>query len=213
MRVTLEITTRQLQDEVKMLELRRHDVVSKSNCWSVVVEYFRMFRYGFRSPSDELYGFVLSSLRLTMAPDVTDGEICGVDALVGNWKLFSLSFDGVQFELERMERCGAGSLIAITTTTVTISSNSLESLFPHLVSNMTSDTDGAVLATKLLGQRFVMRGSVRFDWDDIHKQVASMQTQADLLTPVLRLLGNLQDVSRVFEGAFVTPDCRLTAAR
>ncbi|RLN47220.1 hypothetical protein BBJ29_004692 [Phytophthora kernoviae] len=158
-------------------------------------------------PTEEEHAFVLAFLRLATAPNVKDGDICGADALVGYWKIFSLTFDDVQFEIERMEKGGGSSLIATTTTTVTISNNTLQALFPHLTSDKTVGTKGKVLAAKLLGQRLVMRGSVHFDWDDMNSQVVNMHTQLDLLTPLLHLLGNLEDVSRVFKNAFLHADC------
>ncbi|OWZ15152.1 hypothetical protein PHMEG_00011268 [Phytophthora megakarya] len=51
-----------------------------------------------------------------------------------------------------------------------------------------------------------MRGSVRFCWGP---KTARIQIQSDLLTPLLRLLGDLKEVSRVVKHATMTPECRL----
>ncbi|OWZ02498.1 hypothetical protein PHMEG_00025927, partial [Phytophthora megakarya] len=67
--------------------------------------------------------------------------------------------------------------------------------------------------SKLLNQRLVMRGLVRFDWDNNTNRMAGIHSQSDLLTPMLRRLGSLQDVSRAFNGALVTPTGRLLSGR
>lgn len=54
-----------------------------------------------------------------------------------------------------------------------------------------------------------MRGSARFKWDDAYCRVASVMSQSDTLTPMLRLLENLEGVSRVFEKALIAPGFHL----
>ncbi|ETP37234.1 hypothetical protein F442_14949 [Phytophthora nicotianae P10297] len=51
-----------------------------------------------------------------------------------------------------------------------------------------------------------MLGSIRFEWDAINGQVTSVSTESDMLTPMLHLLGNLEDVSRVFADALLSLD-------
>ncbi|OWZ05582.1 hypothetical protein PHMEG_00022304 [Phytophthora megakarya] len=147
-----------------------------------------------------------------MTPDVSDGLGSGVESLVRNWELLSLYFDDFEVQLQRQEKIGSDSLIATTSTTLTLSSRSLRQGFPHL----NSDKEGGIyggkwsaLAIKLLDQRIVVHSSVRFDWDNTREQVGSIQSQSDLLTPLLHLLGNLEDVSRVFHNARITPDMKV----
>ncbi|KAG7376011.1 hypothetical protein PHYBOEH_001868 [Phytophthora boehmeriae] len=147
-----------------------------------------------------------------MALNVTDGNLRGVEALLENWRVFSLSFDNVHVELEHLHKAAEGSLIATTTTSVTISENTLQRLFPHLNSDGKGGVEGGEwsdLAKKLLGQCLVMRGSVRFDWDGTMERVVDMFSQLDMLSPMLRVLGSLEDVSFVFEKALISPDGRL----
>ncbi|KAF1789043.1 Stress up-regulated Nod 19 [Phytophthora cactorum] len=44
-----------------------------------------------------------------------------------------------------------------------------------------------------------MCGSVHFEWDNVYGRVVSMQSEVDLLTPLLHLLGSLEDASRVLD--------------
>uniref|UniRef100_H3GNP8 BZIP domain-containing protein n=1 Tax=Phytophthora ramorum TaxID=164328 RepID=H3GNP8_PHYRM len=209
--LALESANSKLRQEVEELKLKRCNthigIPTTQTVWTVAMHYFRIFRFGLRSPPPLLRDFVLSFLQNAMAPDVTDGSICGVDALLENWSLFSVYFDNINIQLERLEIGGSVNLVmATTTTTVTISADTLRRVFPHLVAN----EEGNSLATKLQGRCISMRGSVLFTWDDKNDCVASMQSRSDMLTPLLQLLGNLEDVSRVFDSALVTPECRLT---
>ncbi|KAG2524397.1 hypothetical protein BBO99_00004904 [Phytophthora kernoviae] len=98
-----------------------------------------------------------------MAPNVRDGDVFGVEALLKNRRLFAVYFKGIQVDLDRLEIVADNSLIATTTTTIKISEKTLQRVFPHLNSDGNGGAQG----------------------------------------------GNLKDVSKVFEGALVTPDGRL----
>ncbi|ETL81708.1 hypothetical protein L917_18017 [Phytophthora nicotianae] len=60
----------------------------------------------------------------------------------------------------------------------------------------------------MLGKKLVMRGSVLFGWDNTTDKIVSFHSQADMITPMLNLLGNLKDVSCVFSKARITPECK-----
>ncbi|OWZ20871.1 hypothetical protein PHMEG_0004670, partial [Phytophthora megakarya] len=59
---------------------------------------------------------------------------------------------------------------------------------------------------KLLGQRLVMHGSVRFSWNSSVNRVDGLLSQSDMVTPLLQLLGNIDDVSLLLGNARVTPE-------
>ncbi|KAF1778824.1 hypothetical protein GQ600_7362 [Phytophthora cactorum] len=104
-----------LREEVQNLSVKRHrlcyGVQTKNNIWHVVVEYFRLFRYGYLAPMSEL-NLATSSpndastprepnlrdqewfLRAAMSPDVAIGELSGVDALIEQWRRYSTYFEG-----------------------------------------------------------------------------------------------------------------------
>ncbi|KAG2532209.1 hypothetical protein JM16_000474 [Phytophthora kernoviae] len=186
--------------------------------WNVAAEYFRLFRYGYVSPqmtvgttSDDVSELMNSNkshaqldfLQSTMASDVTDGTLCGVEQLLKNWRLLSLYHKDVRMELVRLEKApGVGeSLIATTSISLTITESTLRYVYPHLTDNR--EGEWSPLADKLLNQHIVMRGSVHFDWDRLNGWVARLESKVDILTPMIRLLGNLEDVARVFDGAFI----------
>ncbi|GMF27633.1 unnamed protein product [Phytophthora lilii] len=216
---SLEEETAQLRDEIEQLEQRRRSVLAaipaKESAWSVAVEYFRLFRFGVAScqsssSSSETESSVqLDFLRASMAQDVLFNTDSGVDAMMKTWNCISSWFAHIETELERLDKDACGFLVATTTTSVTISEHTLRHAFPRLYSS-----DGGVLselASKLLGQTLVMRGWVRIEWDGAYCRVASVISQSDMVTPMLRLLGSLEDVSRVFDGASITPDFQVKA--
>ncbi|KAF4139152.1 hypothetical protein GN958_ATG11670 [Phytophthora infestans] len=215
---SLEDDVCRLQEEVKDLELQFHSVAmgipTEQTVWSVAAEYFRLFRYGFRSPPDVLNAFALKFLRLSMAPDVTDGFEYGPDTLLRNWKLFSLCFDDIDVQLGRLATGGMmNSLVASTITSLTISTDTLRQAFPNLNSDGRGGASGGEwhpLAAKLLNNRLVVQGSVSLDWDDTTNRIVRVVTQLDMVTPMLRLLGNLEDVSRVFDKALISLEGRLS---
>ncbi|OWZ05958.1 BZIP transcription factor [Phytophthora megakarya] len=187
-----------MQEEIQDLETTRQNILRRAptneNVWVVATEYFRLFRHGYMAPvlvgseSSSLFPrpkheshTQLDFLKATMAHDVTDGVVCGPEALLENWKLVSQYGGDVNFQLKRLEQVATDSLLATTRTSVTVTAN-----------------------TKLLNKRLVLRGSVRFDWDQSMGRVTRHESTVDLLTPLLELLGNLKDVAVVFDKALMT---------
>ncbi|KAF4141685.1 hypothetical protein GN958_ATG09132 [Phytophthora infestans] len=138
-------------------------------------------------------------------PSVVLNAEYGPEAILQHW-FFVGYFDDVDVELNRWETTDGKSLVATTTTSVTISKHTLRSVFPHLRTTDNSDRNGK-LAEKLLNQRLVMRGSTCFEWDASTGRVAKVISQSDMLTPMLKLLNdNMVDVSRVFEQALISSE-------
>ncbi|ETL47664.1 hypothetical protein L916_02604, partial [Phytophthora nicotianae] len=216
----LETSIRQLREEVQQLKLQREvlsvGVMSNTTVWSVAAEYFRMFRYGVKSlglstqncalvatsspfQADAQRRFLLS----TMMASVTSETGYGVDALMENWSFVTRFHPDIDVQLMSLESKGDGLVMGKTLGRLTITENTLRHAFPHLVSD---GGERAQLARKLLGQQLVMRGGVHFEWDSVNGRIARVQHKADLMTPLLQLLGSLEAVSCVFEKALVTPE-------
>ncbi|GMF16180.1 unnamed protein product [Phytophthora lilii] len=146
----------------------------------------------------------LDFLRANMTADVVFNTTQGSEAMLRSWKCISLWFQAVELELEGMDRGAAGSLVAVTRTSVTFTERTLRNVFPHLRSS--SSEACTKLGNKLLGQRIVMRGLTRFEWDRTGRRFTSVTAHSDLLTPMLHLLGNVGDVSLAFERSIISPD-------
>ncbi|OWY93162.1 hypothetical protein PHMEG_00037544 [Phytophthora megakarya] len=141
-----------------------------------------------------------------MAPGVTDGTVSGVDGIMETWKSMSLCFPRLVIELTSLENGPSGSIIATTKHSQTISENMLHNAFPRLIHE---GGESSQLVNKLLGGQIVIQATVHFEWDSDNSRVSSFVFKADLVTPMLRLLGNLEDVSYVFNNARLTPECRV----
>jgi hypothetical protein len=99
-------------------------------------------------------------------------------------------------------------MLAATRGTLVVNENTLRNSFPHLLVRA-EEGRWSTLAEKMLGQTLKLRGSVEFKLDAASGRVASVRCKANILTPLLQLLGSLDDVSHVFHKARLTPDGRL----
>ncbi|KAE9015304.1 hypothetical protein PR003_g15709 [Phytophthora rubi] len=97
----------------------------------------------------------LDFLKQAMALDVTDGDARGAEAILEQWRLFSLCHGDVSVQLQRLELVSDESILAVTNTSITITDNTLQVLYPHL-----TGTDGFAAAGKLLNKRLEVEGSV-----------------------------------------------------
>ncbi|KAG6946190.1 hypothetical protein JG687_00016846 [Phytophthora cactorum] len=157
----------------------------------------------------EIHSITLVSefLSATMAPDLDIGARSGIEALTKSWRIFAHAFPGGHIQLESLRQLTSFCLVATTRTSVTLTKQTLQYLFHRLADGSEANSKRREnIFARLLDQRIVMCGSVRFDWDDTSKRVIGLYTHVDMLSPMLTLLGNLEDVSFVFSGALITPD-------
>ncbi|GMF28123.1 unnamed protein product [Phytophthora lilii] len=146
----------------------------------------------------------LKFIQHAMAPDVACSAGFGQEAIMKNWRLTQF-FGDVLVELDDMQTSSDSLVSAVTRTSVTITRRTFGTLLPHL-NNPDIGSNEYKLASKLLGQRIVMLGSAHFEWDDVHGLLASVMFQNDMLTPLLCLLGDLEEVALVFDKAAVSPE-------
>ncbi|OWZ11446.1 hypothetical protein PHMEG_00015532 [Phytophthora megakarya] len=176
-----------------------------STSLSIVAEYFRLFRFG-----NDIHGGSTAItqkhfLSNTMAPDVTDGTVVGLEMLLKNWEFMTRCLPNVDMQPIRIENGPTGVIIAIVSCTFTITETSLRLAFPYL-----SDRDeGYVIAVKLVGQELTMNGTYQFHYDEQSNRVTCIKPTLDILTPLLSLLGSLENVAHLFENAVITPECKI----
>ncbi|KAL3659825.1 hypothetical protein V7S43_015127 [Phytophthora oleae] len=200
---TIEDAITKLRSEIEDLKAKSKDssrIPTTPTMWTLASEYFRHFNYYVSSPG-ALGPTASTFLHEMMAPDVLVGSLVGVEAALENWRLLTLYFEDVRMELKDMKMPASDTLVAGTTTSVSITNKTLRHAFPHLIS------DGgklSPLATRLLGERLVMKGTVLFRWDSSTDKVVKLHSQTDMLTPILNLLNSLEDVSHVFCKARIT---------
>ncbi|ETI39256.1 hypothetical protein F443_15146 [Phytophthora nicotianae P1569] len=203
--LSLEEEVGKLRHKIEKLEQCRRsvsaDVPAEMNAWSVVAEYFRLFRCGMHE--DQFDAQLL--LRASFTAGVAFNSLYGVDKLVQYWQQMSRWFPSVEMELVRLHKESTGTLTATTVTTISISMQTIRDVFPHLTDSDGNESCG-LLADKLLGQKITLRGSMHFEWDNTCHRISRVMSQSDMLTPMLYILGNLEDTARVFQGAFVAPN-------
>ncbi|ETI39263.1 hypothetical protein L914_14537 [Phytophthora nicotianae] len=203
---SLDEETRRLREVIKELDQQRCAVFNVAptadSVWGAAAAYFRVFQHGYDGTSEQ-EGFV----RSTMAPDVALNVGYGPEAFIKVWKSLTAMFEDVELELVSLDQQDAGSLVAATITKVTIADHTLRNVFPDLHSR--EDAAGLKLVEKLQGQQISIHGTTRFLWDPVYRRISSVMAQSDILTPMLCLVGSLENVSLVFKGASVTLDFQL----
>lgn len=205
----LETRNQKMEEEIRQLQRTRDILKAKrpattSTVWSVAVEYFQVFRHGLPS-TGETRTIGLDFLEATMAPELDAGTVQGLDAFTQNWTVFTQLFADVQLQLSRLDQVADNSLVATATTSFTITESSLRSIFPRL----SEENEWSDIAAKLLNQRLVMRGSVHFSWDSDNNRVMRLISQSDMVSPLLQVLGTVQDVAAVLNCVRTNPDCNL----
>jgi hypothetical protein len=181
------------EGSVSLDKHQRRRSAAQPGLWDVVLEYFRVFRHGLQGRRQ---GGQVAFLRASMSLDVAFNTGRGTEAMLRSWKCFSLWFKDIKLELRELEEGPRDSLVATTVTSVTITERTLRNVFPHV-------RDG--LAEKLLGQRLVMHGATRFEWDPVRCRVCSVVARSDLRTAMTRLLHSAEDAARVCGKALISP--------
>ncbi|ETP04825.1 hypothetical protein F441_18483, partial [Phytophthora nicotianae CJ01A1] len=210
----LESSTRQLTEEINQLKRHRDQLTFQAprnlTIWIVATEYLRIFSRGVFT-RDDINPNDLALLDATMARDVLVEPTSGEDALIRNWSLVTQWFPDVLVQLKQLKQLTKNSLIASITVSFTISAAAMQGAFPHLL-NAREGSRCAQIAERVWDQHLVLQGSVCFDWDDKSKQVIRLHHQVDMMSVMLQMLGNLEDVALVFNGAHVTPECAVSSA-
>lgn len=191
-----------LREEVQQLEKMCSSVplsrdLNKTMPLEVVVEYFRLFRNGFKPTVSvsELCSFTGAKhldkahvqtqfFQAITAPNALFNAGYGVEVALEDWRLVSLH---LVYDLERVERGGGGFVIAHMNGITTIMAKMLRMAFPDFNDNDEEDK-WASLAEKLLGQRLVVPSGICFHFVDTNNRVVSARYEADMMTPLLKLL-------------------------
>ncbi|KAG7394318.1 hypothetical protein PHYBOEH_005363 [Phytophthora boehmeriae] len=214
--VDLEESIQQLREEIQGLQVQRQLVASgipvNKTVWSVAAEYFRLFRHGVRAPAPGMVALGTpcppaasaqrTFLLTTMASDVAYGTVCGIEALLENWRLMTLYHEDIDVQLLRLDDGAHGTLIATSKGKIVITEQTLRYAFPNLL----NDGKWSPLALKLLGQELTVIGTTCFYWNNQKGCVVNLEAKVDMMTPMLKLLGNLENISHVFDNALLTPD-------
>ncbi|OWZ24736.1 hypothetical protein PHMEG_000174 [Phytophthora megakarya] len=212
--VALQDSVIQQRHQIRQLEVKRqfllhpHGVISPTPS-SIIVRYFQHFRNGFR-PTISVSKLCSTSamvvptkahmqakfVQAVMTPDVMFNGGCGIEALLEDWRLISLHHEKLDLQLLRVDQGEKGFVTAYLDGVTRITSNMLRSARFDFLHHGEADNLAPITA-KLLDQKLVFPTTVRFDWDDAAGRITRVQYDADMVTPLLKLLENLEDTSRV----------------
>ncbi|KAF1786907.1 hypothetical protein GQ600_22574 [Phytophthora cactorum] len=180
----LENATRQVKEETAQLWRYRGKLTSQAprslTIWIVATEYLRIFGRGVIT-CDDITPNDLDFLHAAMAPDVIIDT--ATQAAETNYGALSNRFH--HHQLHHL-------------------SSSDEGAFPHLF-QANEGTRSARVAARLRDQHLVLQSSVCFGWDEESKQVIRIHHQVDLVSVLVHILGNLEDVVLVFIGPKFLP--------
>ncbi|KAL4145850.1 hypothetical protein PRNP1_011726 [Phytophthora ramorum] len=123
-----------LEEEIQGLKLKRRSIKferkSNQSPWTIVGEVFRLLEDGFRSPwrlasVEEMMKYAdtrqsLELLQKSFLHDVAMGELRDINALMDQWRRYSLYFEDTHLELTRVEAVTAGVVSAIAVLSVTV---------------------------------------------------------------------------------------------
>eukprot|EP00644_Phytophthora_capsici_P011740 jgi/Phyca11/553001/estExt2_Genewise1Plus.C_PHYCAscaffold_500290 len=210
----LEKSVKSLKEEVQELEMHHrlasYGLPTNTTVWAVAAEFFRLFRHGVKGPvlKQESSTFLPKHnqaqwdfMQSTMAADVTDGIVSGVQQLMENLAQQSRCYEEIDVLPLRMDEGRGDSLIVTTRCELKITERTLSYGFPNLV----RDGRRSPLADLMFGQKIFIQGTTHFMWGQSSGRVTRLVSKADLVTPLLRLLGSLEHVAQVFDGARITP--------
>ncbi|ETP52077.1 hypothetical protein F442_02863, partial [Phytophthora nicotianae P10297] len=209
---TLAADTQRLKEEIKQLELQHkllHSrIPSEATPWNVVVEYFRLFRYGCKVPAltTEPHSSMAPSwlkeaqsqadfLLQAMSPDVSVNSGIGITALLQEWRLLPQTGENLTVHLLHLDYDETAAMLAKVRVCVTITNETLHTNFPQLVDSSKTFNQPSPLAEKIIGKQLVIPCTVRFDWDSSTAHVVAIRFRPDLITPFMDVLGSLKDVA------------------
>ncbi|GMF10742.1 unnamed protein product [Phytophthora lilii] len=138
-----------------------------------------------------------------MTSDVASNSGFGADAMLEDWRFYSNHHDNLEIRLGSLEKRAEGLIIAFVKIYTTITERMLLNSLPQLTNAKNEAKESS--AWKLISQTLVVPTTVKFQWDDARDQFVSAYYEADMLTPLLRLLGNWEIASRVLSSSLGIP--------
>ncbi|KAG3158123.1 hypothetical protein PI124_g8861 [Phytophthora idaei] len=213
-----------LREEIETCKRRRQEIAfgKKNNrsSWCIAADIFHVLERSFASPwcsvnvrdrtFDDNLRRTLAALETSFALDVTMGDLCGVDELMGQLQKYSQYFSNPRVHLKRVEEITAGVVTASAKLSLIVSEFTLRSIFPHLQKVSKSKYDPRLSAgNRLVGQALNCNCSMSLYFDDESGRVTRLEISIDWVSALYQVLGKTEDVSKVLRDAFIAPDCTI----
>ncbi|KAL3657731.1 hypothetical protein V7S43_017304 [Phytophthora oleae] len=169
----------------------------QQSVWNVVVKYFHTFRFGVPVPlpqEEDTEGQSQVFDNAEMKHQLAFLRSC----MTEDWRLYSSTFQSLYFQLEKIERTSDRFVSVSATLSMTVSETTLEKVFPLL--------EDRSLCSRLLGWRLQFPCSLSFEWDVTVCRVSRLEATMNFMTPLMRAVGNLNDIATVLENALILHD-------
>ncbi|ETN10053.1 hypothetical protein PPTG_10799 [Phytophthora nicotianae INRA-310] len=216
-RRNLQQEKQRVEEEIQGLELKRQSIrferKTNQSPWTIIGEVFHLLEDGFRSPwrlasMGEMMKHPetrqsLKFMQRSLVHDVAMGELRGINALMDQWRRYSLYFGEPHVELKRVEAVTPGVVFAVATLSVSITEFTVKWVFPHL---KTPNDTVPMLDKKLVGQRIDCNCTVTFLFAEDNGRIIRLEPNIDLVSPMLQLFGRISDVSVVLGQALLTSE-------
>ncbi|OQR98090.1 hypothetical protein ACHHYP_09153 [Achlya hypogyna] len=178
------------------LEVLRASVPLHEPQVAVAAEFFRIFRYGYQMHQPSYRHQQDSFLCSVMQPDLAFMGERGIAKLFAQWQLYYELFASFDMELPEFQVLVGDSNVVVRAPAVLqlrISRATIEALYPHVLQN-------EFLVQRMVGQVLEMSVLMHFHFDD-NNMVVQLDTVADIVAGLHRVVGSLQDTLSVLTGA------------
>ncbi|KAF1779536.1 hypothetical protein GQ600_10936 [Phytophthora cactorum] len=209
-----------LREEIEACKRDAKKSLLGRNTTEVRADIFHVLERSFASPwysvnvrdrtFDDNLKRTLAALETSFALDVTMGDLCGVDELMGQLQKYSQYFSNPRVHLKRVKEITAGVVTASAKLSLIDSEFTLRSIFPHLQKVSKSKYDPRLSAgNRLVGQALNCNCSMSLYFDDESGRVTRVEISIDWVSALYQVLGKTEDVSKVLRDAFIAPDCTI----
>ncbi|KAI9985442.1 hypothetical protein PInf_004800 [Phytophthora infestans] len=219
----LQRQIQRLEEDIQGLKVKRRSIRferrTNQSPWTIIGEVFRLLDDGFRSPwrlasMEEMMKHAetrrsLEFLQKSFVHDVAMGELRGINALMDQWRRYSLYLEEPHLELKRVEALTSGVVTAVATLSATVTEFTVRCVFPHLKIPKGGRGKVSVLDKKLTGQRLDCNCTITFLFDEHSGRIIRLEPSIDVVSPMLRLFGRLVDASVVIGKALLTSECAI----
>ncbi|OWZ16595.1 hypothetical protein PHMEG_0009593 [Phytophthora megakarya] len=206
-----------LRQEIDMYTMRLSvpwgNLVVNPKAWGIVAEYYCFVGRGISvsgSPTSSAthpntmirsqypVETVLQYFQTILIPRVISSAGVGIEAHLEEWKTLSAIFPDFNMNIVRMEEGSSGEVVVTSKAVLSFSEKAFRS------ANSAAD--------KLLGRKLKIFTVAHFIWDTTVARVAEIRFQADMISPLLRVLGSLDLVANIFSSARVSPEGQIIVA-
>ncbi|KAG6590797.1 uncharacterized protein IUM83_19529 [Phytophthora cinnamomi] len=194
-----------LQEEVQELQKKAKVVASTPNRepktpWNLLVEYFSLFRRGLDTQALSDDHVQKNFLQTVMTSDVASNHGFGVEVMLEDWRSLSQRHPNLEIVLVKLCNRSEHVIIADVKGYTTITESMLRSALSNSHASDTEET-WPPFASRLLGQRLVIPGSVLFEWGETESRFASVLYEVDMLSALVARLGDVEEASVVMDSA------------